>query len=60
MLKEGTWWLESKSDPRWDAEGRGLVGGFDTPAEAMEAIEEKKAELQEEPPEDLEYEYMKD
>jgi len=60
MLKEGTWWLKSKSDPRWDAEGRGSVGMFAVPTGAEEAIEKKKAELKEEPPDDLEYGYMKD
>jgi len=60
LLKEGTWWLKSKSDPRWDNKGRGSVGMLCIPLEAEKVIEEKKVELKEEPPEDLEYGYMKD
>jgi len=25
MIKEGEWWVRSKSDPRWDANGTGLL-----------------------------------
>ena len=60
MLKEGSWWLKSGSDPRWNMEGSGPVGMFSLPVGAQKAIEEKKAELKEEPPDDLEYGYMKD
>lgn len=58
--KPGTWWLSSKSDPRWDCSGRDRVGGFMCPSDARAAIEAKKEELGCEPPEDLEYGYMKD
>jgi hypothetical protein len=27
MQREGTWWLHSKIDPRWNCNGRGMVGG---------------------------------
>lgn len=57
--KPGSWWLSSKSDPRWDCSGRDDVGGFQCPPEATAALEAKKAELGE-PPHDLEYGYMKD
>lgn len=59
-IREGSWWLSSKSDPRWDTQGRGIVGGLVIPPDATKAMEEKKKELGEEPPEDLEYGYMKD
>lgn len=58
--KSGSWWTKSKSDPRWNMNGTGYVGGFVCPAEATEAVEQKKEELGEEPPDDLEYGYMKD
>lgn len=59
-IREGSWWLNSKSDPRWDCNGRGTVGGLVVPAAATEAMDRIKKELNEEPPEDLEYGYMKD
>lgn len=56
---EGTWWLKSKSDPRWDVTGYGPVGGFVMPDEAVQA--KKKLEKKYgPPPEDLEFGYMKD
>ena len=60
VIREGSWWLSSKSDPRWDCQGRDVVGGLVCPPAATEAMEKKKKELGEEPPEDLEYGYMKD
>lgn len=60
MLQEGTWWLESKSDSRWNITGSGLVGMFGIPPKAQEAIEQKKKELGEDHPGDLRYGYMKD
>ena len=42
---EGSWWLSSKSDPRWDCQGTGFVGSFSLPPEAKKALEEKKKEL---------------
>jgi hypothetical protein len=59
MLKEGSWWIRSESDPRWNRSGRGQVGMFMVPAEA----EAEKASLEARygpPPEDLEFGYMKD
>jgi hypothetical protein len=58
--KPGSWWVHSKSDPRWDCHGRDRVGGFACPPNAEAAIEAKKRELGCEPPDDLEYGYMKD
>ena len=60
LTREGSWWVSSKSDPRWDCQGSGSVGGFMCPSEATATIERKKKELGEEPPDDLEFGYMKD
>jgi hypothetical protein len=57
--KPGSWWLSSKSDPRWNCNGRDKVGGFQCPPDAQAAIERLKKTLGE-PPSDLEYGYMKD
>lgn len=58
-MKMGTWTLESKSDPRWNCEGRGLVGMFSIPPDAKEKVEELREKLGPPPP-DLYYSYMKD
>lgn len=59
-IKEGSWWLNSKSDPRWNVEGRSsYVGGLVMPSDCESKIEELKKELGE-PPDDLEWGYMKD
>lgn len=57
--KQGSWWLTS-SDKRWCVSGRTKVGGFEMPSEAKSALEKLKKELNEEPPSDLEWGYMKD
>lgn len=58
--REGTWWVSSKSDPRWDKSGRGcgfaLSGG---PSEIQEWIDECKKNFGD-PPKDAEYGFMKD
>lgn len=59
-VPNGTWWLRSRSDPRWNMSGKGIVGGLAVPSGAKRAIEEKRKELGEEPPDDLEFNYMKD
>lgn len=56
---EGTWWLTSKADPRWNVSGRCGVGGFTMPREARNKLDELKSTLGE-PPADLEWGYMKD
>lgn len=58
-LTPGTWWFKSKSDPRWNTSGHASVGMFSMTPDAKAALEVKKAELGE-PPEDLEWGYMKD
>lgn len=55
----GTWWIQSKSDPRWNISGRSEVGLMTMPQEAR-ALFEKMKELYGEPPDDLEQDYMKD
>jgi hypothetical protein len=57
--KEGSWWLRSKKDPRWNCSGRADVGGLVMPYECEKKLEELK-EKYGEPPEDLEWGYMKD
>lgn len=56
----GTWWVDCKSDPRWNNSGRGygLVcnGG---PGELSEWIEKCKKEYGE-PPKDAHMGFMKD
>lgn len=59
MQSEGTWYFSSKSDPRWSASGRGLVGGFSFSPEAEARLEELQAQLGD-PPTDLVWGYMKD
>ena len=60
VIRKGSWWVSSKIDPRWNANGRGIVGGFVMPSEAKDFIDKKKKELNEQEPSDLEYGYMKD
>ena len=59
MLKMGTWWLKSEKDPRWNFEAKGHVGLFGKCQAAIDKEEELKKELGE-PPDDLEFGYMKD
>lgn len=57
----GSWWYRSKSDPRWNLNGRCrmfVMAG--PPADANERIEELKKLLKCDPPEDLEFGCMKD
>ena len=58
LAREGSWWLRSEKDPRWNSGGRGMVGGFMCP-EADREIQRLK-ELYGEPPDDLEMGAMKD
>ena len=56
----GTWWLRSRVDPRWNAEGRGMVGGgLATPRDCETRIKELELRLGV-PPKDLEVGWMKD
>lgn len=57
-LKSGSWWISSKSNPKWNKSGSCRCGGFAMPEPAKEAIEELTKQLGP-PPEDLEWGYMK-
>jgi hypothetical protein len=58
--RPGGWWLDSKIDPRWNCNGSTKsCGGFVMPTECELKIEQLKEQLGE-PPDDLEYGYMKD
>jgi len=57
--RKGTWWLGSEKDPRWNRSGKTLIAGLKMPKECEQTLEEMKSLLGE-PPDDLEYGYMKD
>lgn len=57
--REGTWTLCSPTDPRWNASGTDLVGGFMMPEKCKQKLAELKKELGH-PPADLKWSYMKD
>lgn len=58
-VREGSWWMSSKKDPKWNANGRGMVGGFVMPQEVETMLEHLKTKYGD-PPDDLEFGYMKD
>ena len=55
---DGTWWLRSKKDPRWNAEGHGFVSIYGS-EDCDRKIEELKKAYGEQP-DDLEWGFMKD
>jgi len=58
---EGSWWLRSQKDSRWNINGRGfIVVSIGMHSDAAKFIECKKEELGCDPPDDLEYGCMKD
>lgn len=58
--KPGVWWFSSKSDSRWDENGRTeSLSAMYMPNEAKKALERLKKQLGE-PPLDLEFGGMKD
>lgn len=59
MMKPGEWSLYSETDARWRAHGRAIVGGFAKPTEVDAAIERLRKKYGD-PPDDLEWSYMKD
>lgn len=59
MIKEGSWWMSSESDKRWNASGTGYVGRFNMNPECKQKLEDLKKEFGD-PPDDLEWGYMKD
>lgn len=61
LTSSGSWDVNSKTDPRWNAYGStDSCGGFVMPHEVKEHIERMKELLKEEPPADLDWSYMKD
>lgn len=58
--KEGTWWVHSEKDPRWNKSGRGqgfvTLGGPDEMQNWIEACKAKYGE----PPDDAEMGFEKD
>lgn len=60
--KPGVWWVQSKSDPRWNGGGRAdaFLVSSGGPNEIQEHISKRERELGEPPPDDLEYGAMKD
>jgi hypothetical protein len=58
-ISEGTWWVRSESDPRWNFEGRALVGMYGKPS-GVDIHIAKMTPLLGDPPQDLEWGYMKD
>ena len=59
LTSEGTWYIRSESDERWNVSGRAHVGGFMMPPEIEQKLEELK-EKYGNPPSDCEWGYMKD
>ena len=59
LLSEGVAWLRSKTDDRWNVSVTCSCGGFMIPTPLKNIMEAKEKELGE-PPEDLEWGYMKD
>lgn len=58
-IRKGSWHIRSKSNKKWNKDGRGLVGGFIMPAGCKKALEKLKKKYGE-PPEDLTWGYFKD
>jgi len=60
MINDGVAWLHSDEDERWNVNVECKVGGFAMPSPLEEKFEELKEEIEEEPPDDLEWHYMKE
>lgn len=59
-ISSGTWYLSSKSDPRWNSSGHiNAISSFVMPNECQNEINQLKKQYGE-PPSDLEWGYMKD
>ena len=57
--KKESWWLRSKTDPRWNADGYDYVGGLTMSDDCKNRFTELKQELGE-PPADLEWGYIRE
>lgn len=60
MIRQGTWWIKSKSDPRWYASGRGEVGMFSVDGREYQEVVDSLINRYGDPPVDLRIGYMKD
>ena len=60
FLRDGTWWVSSESDPRFDTSGHGSVGMGSMPPDANAWVEARAKELGVAVPDDLVFGYMKD
>ena len=58
LTSHGSWFIRSDSDPRWNDDGSGNVGGAFMPPACRASIERNKERYGEQP-EDLEWGYMK-
>jgi hypothetical protein len=56
----GKWWIRSKSDPRWDREGRGEGGGLYKRPPAVDRTIKNLSKTLGEPPNDLEWGFSPD
>lgn len=61
MFGKGSWWVQSKTNPRWNGSGstKSLLFSGGPPPEALKHIEKKKRKLGD-PPDDLEWGGLKD
>ena len=56
--EDGSWWLTSKSDPRWNCEGHDWVGGGFMPEECRKKLAELEKKFGKQP-KDLKWGYYK-
>ena len=56
----GKWWIRSESDPRWNREGRGEVGGLYLRPPAVDRTIKKLSKTLGDQPDDLEWGYTCD
>ena len=40
IVRKGSWYMRSKSDPRWNCSGKDYVGGFDLPLGMQKKLKE--------------------
>ena len=59
LLSPGYWYVRSKKDSRWNYSEYGNVGGCMMPIACERYLDNLKRELNEEPPDDLEWGYDK-
>jgi hypothetical protein len=59
LIKNGVWMFSSKTDPRWDCDGKGFVSFGSICGKAQDKLQKLKKKYGE-PPKDLEYTFEKD